>query len=262
MRTNPRPSAGSISAFYPAEYGPFRPVSQSATLLARAARTCFPSRMQVLPKMAPGRLLELGCSSGDFLQRKQSEGWNVEGIEASAYAADMAQARGFNVHQAAVESVDLVPPAGGYDVVAAWMVLEHTHQPLHALSRARAWVRPGGSLALSVPDAGSAEFSWFGDAWYALQLPTHLFHFTSRTLKTVLERAGWRVERVLHHRTLANAVASAGYRISDRRTGSRLAASLGRFPDSHRAFYATYPLAWAAAAFGQTGRMTVWARAA
>jgi len=248
--------------FYPTEYGPFQPAAGSRSSLASLARRLCPGRMQDVPNTTPGHLLELGCSSGDYLARKQREGWQVEGVEPSDYASGLALSRGLNVHRAKVEDVDLVPPISGYDLIVGWMVLEHTHRPLDAMTRTRSWVKPGGTLALSVPDAASAEFSWFGDAWFALQLPTHLFHFTPRTLSLLLARAGWKVERVLHHRTLANVAASAGYRISDRRPTSRIASALERFPESHRAFYATYPLAWLAAALGQTGRITAWARPA
>jgi 2-polyprenyl-3-methyl-5-hydroxy-6-metoxy-1,4-benzoquinol methylase len=216
--------------------------------------------MQSVPALPPGRLLELGCSSGDFLERMRVNGWTVEGVEPSGYAAQIARGRGFKVHHDAIEVVDL-RSGDGYDLIAAWMVLEHTHDPILALSRARSWAKPGAALTISVPNAASAEFAWFGDAWYALQLPTHLFHFTPTTLRATLERTGWRVERLEHQRTLANAAASLGYRLEDRSPGSRLGAWLTRFPENRNAYYITYPLARLAAALGQTGRMTVWARA-
>ena len=83
-----------------------------------------------------------------------------------------------------------------------WMVLEHLHDPVNALRRIRSWARPEAWLCLSVPDANAIEFSLFGRYWYALQVPAHLTHVTPRTLRAVLDSAGWRVEKVLHHRTL------------------------------------------------------------
>jgi SAM-dependent methyltransferase len=260
MRTDPRPEPGAMASFYPADYAPFRPVPRRSSGLAGALRRVCPSLMQSVPPMSPGRLLELGCASGDFLDRLRNEGWAVVGVEPSADAAGVARGRGFVVHQDLIESVEL-DVGERFDLIAAWMVLEHTHDPVVALTRARDWAKPGAALALSVPDAGSAEFSVFRDAWYALQLPTHLFHFTPATLRNVLQRAGWRVERIQHQRTLANAAVSVGYRLEDHGRAPRLSTLLQGFPASHAAYYATYPLARLAALFGQTGRITVWARA-
>src|SRR3546814_6395605 len=91
------------------------------------------------------------------------------------------------------------------------MVLEHLHQPLDVLQKLRSWVRPDGWLVLSVPDAGGLEFRLFGDRWYALQLPTHLHHFSPETLTRMLTAAGWAVDRTLWHGSATNTLMSLSY---------------------------------------------------
>src|SRR3546814_9273497 len=81
------------------------------------------------------------------------------------------------------------------DLIVGWMVLEHLHQPLAVLRKLRRWIQPDGWLVLSVPDAGSLEFRVFGDRWYALQLPTHLHHFSPETLANMMTAAGWTADR-------------------------------------------------------------------
>ncbi|MGE5139780.1 MAG: class I SAM-dependent methyltransferase, partial [Rudaea sp.] len=169
-----------------------------------------------------------------------------------------ARALGFHVHTGSLETAPA--PAQPYDLVVGWMVLEHLHDPVACLRKLHEWVRPGGWLAISVPNAGSLEFRLFGRRWYALQVPTHLYHFSPQTLSALLAKGGWRVERVFHQRVLSNLVASVGYCLVDAGF-ARLGSWLVSFPDrAGRLQYLLFPLASVMAALGQTGRMTVWAR--
>lgn len=266
-RTSPRPTQDSIGFYYPSEYGPYReapiePPSGGSTLKARArglVRRMLDTRATAVPPMPPGRLLEVGCASGGYLKTMSTEGWDVEGIEFSADAAKSARSLGLKVEAGAIETIDR--PEASYDLIVGWMVLEHLHDPVASLRKLARWTKAEGRLALSVPDRGAAEFMLFKDRWYALQLPTHLFHYDSASLTKMLERTGWKVERIIHQRSLANLVASTGYWLSDKGWG-KLGRRLADFPEnaSPLAFLALFPFAWVMAAIGQTGRMTVWAR--
>jgi len=269
LRTSPRPSPQTIGFYYPEDYGPY-----VDTRISSAGRGCLPALRQrmvalgqrlfdtkahAIPAMPAGRMLEIGCASGSYLNKMASEGWEVEGIEFSAAAAAAARAQGFAVHVGPVETADR--PNGGYDLVVGWMVLEHLHDPVGALRNLARWTRPGGMLAISVPNTGAAEFRLFGSRWYALQLPNHLFHFDRRTLTVLLEAGGWEMVRVQHQRTLANALGSLGYVAQDRGY-KRLGQWLIDFAERGGRFgaLAQFLPALVLAALGQTGRMTVWAQ--
>lgn len=142
------------------------------------------------------------------------------------------------------------------------MVLEHLHNPLLALKKLHRWVKLGGWLVVSVPDAAALEFHLFKDIWFALQLPTRLYHYyTPRTLEMLLARAGWRVERVFHQRVLTNLITSLGHRLQDKNPRSRLASCVVNLPSRAVAVnVALYPFAYVLSLFGQTGRMTTWAK--
>jgi 2-polyprenyl-3-methyl-5-hydroxy-6-metoxy-1,4-benzoquinol methylase len=189
----------------------------------------------------------------------RARGWDAEGLEFAEAPAERARDLGFRVHVGPLETVDA--PEGRFDLIVGWMVLEHLHHPVAALERLHSWAAPDAWLAVSVPNAAALEFRLFRDRWYALQLPTHLFHYTPATLRLLLERSGWRVERVLHQRSLANVMASTGYALADRHRLPRLAARLQAYPQAAgRLAIALHPVATGLAALGQTGRMTVWAR--
>lgn len=265
MRTDPRPTPAAMAAYYPDSYAPYRTsrvegTTGPAAAVRRLSRRLLETNGTRIPGLPPGRMLEIGCAAGSNLARMAASGWQVQGIETGAGAAAAARAAGLPVHEGDIASAP--EPSAPYDLVVGWMVLEHLHDPVGDLRRLAGWVRPGGWLALSVPNAGSWEMRHFGDAWYALQLPTHLHHFTPDTLRAVLDQGGWRTERIWQQRNLRNITSSLAYRARDR-GHERLAGFLKRMPLSGGALRAAmHPLAWLVAAAGQSGRMTVWARPA
>ncbi len=269
MRTNPRPTPESISFYYPDDYGPYRgtQVQESRTALSgikkqvrSTVRKFFNFNTTHLPVMVPGRLLEVGCASGAFLHEMAEEGWQVDGIEFSVKAAEAARSLGYNVHAGTLEAAP--NPIEPYDLIVGWMVLEHLHDPVACLKKLRAWAKPGAWLVLSIPNAASLEFKVFKSRWYALQLPDHLYHFTPITAERILRAGGWRLEQTHHQRVLSNLVASVGYVLRDKGWG-RAGQKLIDYPERAELLrYSLYPIAWVLAHFGQTGRMTIWARVA
>lgn len=276
MRTNPRPTPATIGAFYPPDYGPYLgsrisqpgnkqrgPVRRLLSFLARNIwvpihNRVFDSKATATPPLAAGNMLEVGCAAGGYLQQMANLGWTVCGVEFSAEAAQQAIEHGFDVQVGQLETLSL--PRGEYDLIACWMVLEHLHDPVGGLRKLRDSATDDAWLALSVPNARSREFSRFGKYWYALQLPTHLYHFTPESISSVLKQGGWDVKKICHQRTLGNLVASLGYALQARGY-SRLAAGLIKFPDQPGVWrYLLHPIACLFAMLGQTGRMTVWAK--
>src|SRR6266545_1035326 len=240
LRTNPRPTASAMSSYYPDDYGPYagtrireeHPDTRSGwrRWLSDIVAGITDRDTQRLPPLPPGRLLEIGSASGSYLQQMSKAGWDVEGIEFSENAAAQARAAGYRVRSGTVEAA--AEPKEPFDLVVAWMVLEHLHDPVLALRRIREWTSPGAWLVASVPNAGCWELRAFSDAWYALHLPNHLWHPTVPTLSRVLERAGWKLERVVFHRDLRDLVGSLGYVMEDRGWLPRLAARLKAFPEA------------------------------
>lgn len=82
------------------------------------------------------------------------------------------------------------------EVVTMWSSLEHVHQPLETLRQVHRLLVPGGRLIVSVPNIRSLPFRWFGAAWFGLDLPRHLTHFSVPTLRLMLEQAGFNVTDV------------------------------------------------------------------
>ncbi len=268
LRTNPRPQPGSMGFYYPDDYGPYLDTQLRAENGGLAAvlkrylrplvRRVLDTKAQALPRLSPGRMLEVGCASGAFLHSMAAKGWEVEGIEFSLSAANEARKLGYTVHAGALENA---PDDGHkFDLVVAWMALEHLHDPVKGLRKLADQSMPDAWLALSVPDAAALEFQLFGSRWYALHLPNHLYHYTQETLANVLHAGGWTIDSVHHQRTIANFLGSCAYYFED--SGSpRIASAFRKITHAGPlGKLLQLPVAWIAALLRQSGRMTVWAR--
>ena len=259
LRTNPRPTPASMSFYYGAGYLPYQSSRPRARLGAELVDRVLLA--EAVPPLPPGSMLEVGCASGGFLRRMSRRGWRVTGIERSEEAAGACAALGYRVHAGTLETAP--DGFGEFDLVVGWMVLEHLHDPVGGLEKLYSWTKPGGWLAVSVPNAACRERRWFGDAWFPLHLPNHLFHFTPETLRRTLERAGWEVRRIALQRNLGDLIASAGYVLQDRRRLPALSRLLVSYPwRGGRLNLALLPLSYPLSLLGQTARMTAWARKA
>ena len=139
-----------------------------------------------------GSLLDLGCSSGAFLEFMQGEGWKLHGIEMSAEGAKTAAERS----QAQVFVGDILDapfPRESFDAITCFDVLEHLYEPQRVMARVGEWLKPGGIFYVLVPNVDSVEARVFGSYWHGLELPRHLFHYSPASLRFLAESAGLRV---------------------------------------------------------------------
>ncbi len=136
-----------------------------------------------------GALLDLGCSSGSFLEFMRSKSWELHGIEMSAEGARTAEARsGAEVFVGDI--LDASFPREKFDVITCFDVLEHLYEPRRVIGRVAEWLKPGGIFYVLVPNVDAAEARVFGSYWHGLEMPRHLFHYTPVSLSFLAESAG------------------------------------------------------------------------
>lgn len=137
----------------------------------------------------PGRVLDVGCGEGLFLEAMQHLGWEVAGCELGPPAAARARRRlGRPVHEGPFETMPR--PERPWDVVMVWHVLEHVEDPVAVLSRLVDDLSPDGLLVIGIPNAESWQARLAGADWFHLDPPRHLFHFGRRHLEGMLDAAG------------------------------------------------------------------------
>ncbi|RME80170.1 MAG: methyltransferase domain-containing protein [Caldilineae bacterium] len=166
------------------------------------------------PPPPPGKLLDVGCAAGAYGAALQRLGWQVVGIEPNARAASLARAAGLEVWQNAVEETDL--PAGAFDAITLWHVLEHLDRPVAVLQRLRPALREGGLLLLETPNREGLGALLAGSYWFHLDLPRHRYHFTPTALVKTLTLAGYRLLRLQHIPNPHGFAGSLAYRLGRR----------------------------------------------
>jgi 2-polyprenyl-3-methyl-5-hydroxy-6-metoxy-1,4-benzoquinol methylase len=136
-----------------------------------------------------GRLLDLGCATGDFLLAARERGWQPLGVELSAHAAAVARRRGLEVRVGTLAEANFGPAS--FDAVTMLDVIEHLSDPLAELREVHRLLRPGGILCVETPNWDSVYRRLLGRRWAALQPRLHLLYFDRRTAAKVLRRAGF-----------------------------------------------------------------------
>jgi SAM-dependent methyltransferase len=199
-------ACGLIYKKWTAEQAPLpRPFDPASTAYSRRWRhRVAKSREQIrdaLNHVAPGPLLDIGCSLGYTLRAAQELGMAATGLEYDAGVAAFCRGKGYTVE---VGSMTAMPFAdGAFQIVVMKHVLEHTPDPRAALREVRRVLRPAGGLFVAVP---------FGGYHRAVSRPGrhkffrpsdpvsgHAIYYTPATLSRLLAEEGYRVARVHPH---------------------------------------------------------------
>ncbi len=191
---NPRPTQAEIARSY--ETGATFAAWQEEEE-ARAAM--WGKRLALVRRYQPaGRLLDVGTGDGRFLFATQACGYRGLGTEVSEAGAAYARERGCEVRMGQITEMEL--PNEQFDVATIWHVLEHVPNPGEVLRKVHSLLRPGGILAVAVPNEehyfvhrkiGQAHGSPFDPLQFGSEI--HLTYFQPATLRTALRRAGFEV---------------------------------------------------------------------
>jgi 2-polyprenyl-3-methyl-5-hydroxy-6-metoxy-1,4-benzoquinol methylase len=141
----------------------------------------------LLGHVAGGRLLDVGCSLGSFLEVASAR-FSAVGVEPDPGTSAQARATGLEVVTGAID--DVTAPRGGFDALTMFHVIEHLDSPARALAAARELVRPGGVVMIETPTVDCVWFRVAPGRWRQL-IPDHYFFFSRATLVALLERCGF-----------------------------------------------------------------------
>jgi SAM-dependent methyltransferase len=191
---NPRPSPTELSRYYPETYEAYqrsdslRPVSRWRRRRASSILRQFIARHHQY-----GKLLDVGCSTGAFLQEMKTHGWQVQGVEPNPFAAAIAQEEhGLTVFNGPL--ADFEADEDAFDVVTLWDVLEHLPSPKASLQRIHDLLASGGHLVFSIPNLCSFDARLFGRWWIGWDAPRHLYLFSQSVVQELLAETGFDLE--------------------------------------------------------------------
>jgi SAM-dependent methyltransferase len=137
-----------------------------------------------------GRLLDVGCATGIFLDEAAARGWAPAGVDLSHWAVRQARERGLqNVYECDLYAL---PPSGPFDCITMLDYIEHDPHPGRLVERVSQLLRPGGLLYITSPDISGLAARLLGSRWWGIN-PLHLYYFSRQCICRLLENHGFEV---------------------------------------------------------------------
>ena len=144
-----------------------------------------------------GRILDVGCGTGVFLNIARNNGWKVTGIECSTIAVEYARHNfGFDIKEGMIEKIEI--PVGVFEAITLWDVIEHFRNPVEVLSKLSWSLAPNGIILIFTPNSKSfirqiaptldlvfpPRPKSFVEMIYS---PLHIHYFNLKNIKSLLE---------------------------------------------------------------------------
>jgi SAM-dependent methyltransferase len=143
-------------------------------------------------KKPPGKILEIGCGTGHFLDLARQKGWEAYGVEISAFIGRFAREKlGLEVFVGPIEKASLAPES--FDIICLYHLLEHISSPKEYCQKLYSLLKPKGLLVIEVPIISVMHNNKLKGNGYELHPYEHLFHFSRETLSTLLTQSGYKI---------------------------------------------------------------------
>lgn len=146
-------------------------------------------RLQALVQ-PPGKLLDIGCAAGFFLDEARTQGWEVTGQDCSPWAKEYVAKRFGFPWVSDLESF-AAEHAGDFSAVTLFQVLEHMPDPAAVLRQIHALLAPRGALLIETWNRESLIARLSGSFWQQVTPPSVLQLFSNRSLQQLLEDCGF-----------------------------------------------------------------------
>jgi SAM-dependent methyltransferase len=223
---NPQVIPDDIPSLYPETYAPWTrdtagtkpPAAWKRRLRDTLLITGLPGAVREVLD-GGGALLDAGCGDGKFLARIASEHPRAEvaGLDFSPRAVEAVRDKlGVTAHCGTLPEVAEQSPEPAFDVVTMWWYLEHVPDPAAVIAAARKLLRPGGWIAIAVPNVRSLNAALFRARWFHLDCPRHLWLFTPASLRRLVTAAGFDVRLIRHDTSPWGLLGSLEYSVRGR----------------------------------------------
>jgi len=191
---NPRPTNKEIRAYYTDEgyfsgeadysYKDEREDEVSLWILSDSILKSIERKCEI------GKMLDIGCSFGNFLFRAGYRGWQTYGVDVSPEAIDWIK------HNSRIDGfcgeVEHAPlEVESFDCITMFETIEHLTDPLKTVKHCYKLLKKNGLLVIQTGNINSlyAKITGRNNNYF---LPGHLVYFSERTLKRLLEEAGFK----------------------------------------------------------------------
>lgn len=197
--TNPRPTAENIHKYYESSaYDSHKKKGSGLTdsIYNVARKFALNGKLNLINSLQTdkGKLLDVGCGTGLFLDVCAKDGWSVVGVENNENAKLIAKS---NSQALIVDDINALEKKKEFDIITLWHVLEHLHDLTETLKNLKRILRKNGSLIIAVPNCDSWDSTYYKEMWAAYDVPRHLYHFNQLTINKLAKEYEFKVKEVL-----------------------------------------------------------------
>ena len=165
-------------------------LTSEKTLYEQRQQAYLIDRNWILNFIDSGKVLDVGCSGGQFLSTFDNVKWSKLGVDIEQSDADFAK-KNFGINIRVGDLTKLVWEEK-FDLVMMRGVIEHILEPISYLKKCCELVKPGGFLYITAtPMADSFAFFVYREKWIMFNPPEHLHFFTLDILTSLLEKEGF-----------------------------------------------------------------------
>ncbi len=142
-----------------------------------------------------GKLLDVGCGIGYFLEEAKKRGWEVYGTEYTNEAISICSEKGINMHQGKLDPTNYENES--FDVITSFEVIEHINNPIEEITNFHSLLRKGGLTYVTTPNFNSLLRYRLKAAYNVICYPEHLSYYTPKTIKRLFTKIGFSKKRIL-----------------------------------------------------------------
>ena len=193
--TDPKPKEDELGLFYKSE----NYISHNASkfsfynVVYKAVRNfALASKLRLISKYkSSGKILDIGCGTGEFLNQARKKAFKVSGIEPNKSAREFA-IENYNLE---IKNENYLSEIDDYsiDVISMWHVLEHVYNLDERLNSIERILKKDGVLIIAVPNPKSYDAEFYEQFWAAWDVPRHLYHFTQSALSKLIEKFNFEI---------------------------------------------------------------------
>lgn len=202
--TSPRPKLSEMEKYYESKMYFGRDVEKEDDFEDEEFREEHygPVYRIILEKKKKGSIFDIGAGTGMLLSKFRDYKWKTYGVELTHGAVSYALKK----YKIRLLQGDFLQKKidKQFDVIVLNGALEHLHMPFETLQKARTNLDKKGFIVISIPNFDSIGRRVFGRNWFAWQPPRHLYHFSPKTITSMLQKAGYKKIKIYHNFDIQN----------------------------------------------------------